>query len=198
MQRILEFYANHKLDITEGAIDLLTRNILSKMNKMPIPDEVLEALHNSLVSSHPNDDLSTIFNIKKWGIYSFKDITPLISEATRNRIVSFGPLGMRLVISQGCIILPSILYEEEGWYSPQNKDVVQIIRSYYRDVIKTFSGDHALYVHQSIADNHLGTDISLHDFEQYLMTRYGAVNTKLFAFSKGKYPKYYIDTFEDI
>ena len=198
MQRTLDFYANHKLDITETTINLLTRNVLSKMNELPIPDEVLVTMYKSLFSSCPNRDLSNIFKIKKWCNLSFSDNDPLISEAIKKDIVLIGPLAMRLVINPVRIILPSILYQEADWYSPQNKDIVQIIRLYYREIIKMFSGDHALYVKESIVDNHFETHFSLHDFEQYLMTRYGAIKTTLLVFNKGKYPKYYIDTFDDI
>jgi len=195
MLRILAFYANHKLDCTESTINLLTRDVLSKMNQLPIPDEALATAHTSLVSSSPNSDLSRILEIKRWCLLRFPGSNPEVCE---DRIVSIGPLAMRLVITPDHIMLPSILYYEADWYSPKNKDVVQSIRSYYREMIKMFSGDHALYVKENIADNHFEAHFSLHDFEQYLMTRYGAINTKLFAFGDGKYPKYYIDTFDDI
>jgi hypothetical protein len=53
---------------------------------------------------------------------------------------------LRLVITPRYIILPKVVYKRIDWYSPLNKEIVHILRSYYFSIIKHFGGDHALYV----------------------------------------------------
>ena len=109
---------------------------------------------------------------------------------------------MHIVFTLHHIILPPIIYERIDWYSSMNKEKVQAIRSHFFSIINHFGGDHALYVDERIIgkfdfplDNSEGS--ALKTFEQSLIARYG-ISNKSIDYAHGKYPKYYIDTFEDI
>jgi hypothetical protein len=108
-----------------------------------------------------------------------------------------------MVFTPHHIILPSIIYRRIDWYSPANKEQVKIIRSYYKTVIRHFGGDHALYVDERIRKKYgfpspANGKPALNTFEQTLITKYGISKKSLFDYTHGKYPKYYIDTFNDI
>jgi hypothetical protein len=110
---------------------------------------------------------------------------------------------MRIVFRPEYIILPSTATERVDWYSPYNRERVQIWRSYYYSIINHFGGDHSLYVDERVMrkyynDFHEPAHTALTAFEQTLTTKYGPQKKSLFDYNHGKFPKYYMDTFADI
>jgi hypothetical protein len=63
-------------------------------------------------------------------------------------------------------------------------------------LINQFGGDHALYVDDKKDYKFYSTDLV--SFEQALISRYGQSKKGLFDYAHGKFPKYYIDNFNDI
>jgi len=198
----LEFYGNHNLDFENNDINHLEYYTISELRKIPVPEEILAITKEWLLNFFIDGDISKFTSIDNWYPISFKKI-PGVRDFPKEHVVSIGPMGLRLVITPNYIILPTIYTNPVDWYSPHNREKVHIIRSYYFAVIKLFEGDHALYVDDKksskFLDNKKVVDgSSLTAFEQVLFTRYGTVDTSLYSFPLGKYPKYYIDTFTDL
>jgi hypothetical protein len=196
----LNFYANHTLDFVNTDIDQLKYQTIFELRKIPIPDEVLQIAHISLLSQFPDGDLSKFESIENWCPLEYPYI-PSIQKVVKIHIVAIGQMGMRIVFTPQHIILPSIIYERIAWYSPSNKEKVQAIRSYYCTIINHFGGDHALYVDTRIHNKYpfppsSSGSLTLSAFEQALIERYGTTKKTLFDYPHGKYPKYYIDKFE--
>ena len=201
MLPVLEFYANHTLDFENTDINTLEYHAITELRKIPIPDDILIILLDSLRSQFPGGDLSVFAGIENWSPMSMPEIKGKIIQKTN--IAAIGAMGMRLVIRPQYIILPPLIYERIDWYSPQNKEKVKTIRSYYHAIISLFGGDHAIYVDEKIGNKYFpSTDnfdkSALSTFEQTLITRYGITKKSLFDYAHGKYPKYYIDHFTDI
>ena len=126
-----------------------------------------------------------------------------IIDIPKINVPLIGPMAMHMVFTPDKIILPSYIHERVDWYSPFNKEKVQAHRSYYYTIINQFNGDHALYVDERKTSKYYNENLvppnaALSIFEQALIERYGANKKTLFDFAHGKYPKYYIDTFNDI
>jgi hypothetical protein len=199
----LNFFGNHALDFVKYDTDDLEYFTISELRTLSIPGDILQIVHNSLISQFQGGDLSMFLNIKDWSPVSFPGTRPELQKKLREHILTIGPMGMRLVFTPHHIILPSVIYERVDWYSPTNKEKVQSIRSYYYAIINHFGGDHALYVDERITDkfdfpqdNLEGS--AMEAFEQSLIGHYGKIKKSMFDYAHGKYPKYYIDTFNDI
>jgi hypothetical protein len=99
--------------------------------------------------------------------------------------------------------LPSSFNYPEAWYSLQNKEKVNQWRSFYRQILTLFGGDHVLYVNERTIDNLYDTTLlpsstCLSNFENSLISKYGKTVKSIFGFPKSKLPKYYIDYFVDL
>jgi hypothetical protein len=201
MLPIINFYGNHNLDFLNKDIDSLEYYTISELRKIDIPDDILLMEYDSLREQFPGEDLSRLMNIGNWCPVSFHEIQG-VRDFPKIHIVSIGPMGMRMVFTPQHIVLPSIIYERVAWYSPLNKDIVQIIRSYYYEVIKHFGGDKAFYVDERICEKYYsssgGDNSALISFEQKLIERYGTSKKTLLDYAHSKYPKYYIDFFTDL
>jgi hypothetical protein len=198
----LYFFGNHNLDFEKNDIYELEYYAISELRKIPIPDEILYFVYISIIKQFQGMDLSKLTEIENWCPISFRK-EPGERDFPKEHVVSIGPMGLHLVITPHHIMLPAVVYERVDWYSPRNKDIVQIIRYYYHSIISHFSGDHALYVDERKTEKYYDYDIlvngsALIAFEQALITRYGIVRKPIFSYSYGKFPKYYIDTFADL
>jgi hypothetical protein len=198
----LNFFGNHTLDFENNNIDELKYYVITELRNIPIPDEVFLAAYDSIMKQFQGGDISNITDIENWVPIGLPDI-PGISDEMKKRIVAVGPMCLHLIITPHHIKLPAVVYERIDWYSPQNKEIVKTLRSYYYSIISRFGGDHALYVDERITKKYY-EDMPLEDrsaliaFEQALIARYGIIKKPIFSYSHGKYPKYYIDTFEDL
>jgi len=202
MLPVLEFYANHTLDFENTDIHKLEYDAISELRTIEIPADILNMVLDSIRLQFPGGDLSIFTAIENWCPLSPPNIKSL-PEIAKEHIVSLGPMGLRFVIRPDYIILPAIIYEPVDWYSPLNKEKVQIIRSYYHTVISLFGGDHALYVDTDILNKYFPSkkksdNAALISFEQSLVKRYGTPEKNLYEYPHGEYPKYYIDHFTDI
>jgi hypothetical protein len=198
----LNFYANHALDFETTDFAELQYYAVSELRKIDIPEDILLMAYNSVQSQFPGNDISTITKIADWSPISFPG-SPDERKYLEKRIVSIGPMGMRVVITPEHLILPSTIFEPVEWYSPNNKEQVQAWRSFFYLIITHFGGDHALYVDERLINNHYNTrhtpaNTALTAFEQILISKYGSSNKTLFDYPHGNYPKYYIDNFTDI
>ena len=149
----LNFYGNHTLDFENSEINDLEKYTILELRKLPIPEAVLQIVYNSLEKQFQGAALSKLSDIEDWCPVSFPG-NPVDDIIPKDRILTFGPMGMRIVITSYHIILPSILFEYVDWYSPLNKDKIQAIRSYYYTIINHFGGDHAIYVDEDITNKH--------------------------------------------
>ena len=202
MLPVLEFYANHTLDFETTDINKLEYQVITELRKIPIPDDIHVILLDTLRLQFPSGDLSVIASIENWSLFSPPEMI-VNKKISKTHITAIGSTGIRLVIKPQYILLPSLIYERVDWYSPQNKEKVQSLRSYYKTLISLFGGDHAVYVDEKIFNKYFpSTSIydksALTTFEQSLITRYGTSTKTLYDYSHGKYPKYYIDHFTDI
>ena len=199
----LNFYGNHTLDFENSEINDLEKYAILELRKLPIPEAVLQIVYNSLEKQFQGAALSKLSDIEDWCPVSFPGNPDFYDKYPKKNILTFGPMGMRIVITPQHIILPSIIYERIDWYSPQNKEKVEAIRQYYNTVINHFGGDHALYVDEGITkkydySEHKPKESTLGEFEQWLIARYGTNKKTLLDYAHGEYPKYYIDHFPDL
>ena len=109
---------------------------------------------------------------------------------------------LHLVFTPHVIFLPPVLYEHIDWYSPENREFVNIIRSYYFSVVKLFGGDHVLYADERLWEKYYpdsGTmnGSALTEFEMTLQVYNGKCKKPFYAYKSGKYPRYYVDRFEE-
>jgi hypothetical protein len=198
----LTFYGNHSIDFENDNPDALKYYVISELRKIPIPDEIFLEAHNSLIKQFGSDqDLSTFWEFDTWYPVSFP-ILPQLDDVIKKNIALFGPMGLNTVFTPHHIMLPAVVYEPLAWYCPQNRELVQTIRSYYHAIINHFGGDHALYVNERIADkyysnNQLVNGSALTAFEQTLVSRYGPVKKPMYSFTPQKLPKYYLDPVTD-
>jgi hypothetical protein len=195
MLPILNFFGNHTLDFEKHDYEQLKYYAISELRKLPVPEEILRMQYSSLMERFPANALSAFIDITEWSPVSFPRLSGDPSYLKKN-IVSFGPMGMRIVFTPEYIILPSSIYQRIEWYSPNNKDKVQIWRSFYSSIVTHFGGDHALYVDERVVNKHYNTRQPLTAFEQTLKTTYGAPRKTLFEYRHGEYPKYYVDEFK--
>jgi len=199
----LNFFGNHALDFENSNMDDLKYRTISKLRKIPTPATIQQIVYTSLRSQFPGDNLSKFTDMENWSPVSFPGISSSLQKNIDEHIVAFGPLAMRIVFTAHHIILPSIIYQRIDWYSPTNREKIQAIRFYYHQIINHFGGDHALYVDEHITDKYnfplqISNGSALNVFEQSLIEHYGKTEKTLFDYTHGKYPKYYIDTFNDI
>ncbi|MDR0444080.1 MAG: hypothetical protein LBH44_11820 [Treponema sp.] len=197
MLPILEFYGNHALDFANNDIGSLEHYAISELRKFALPEEIRQIVHDKLSVQFPGGELSKFESMENWSPVSFPT-TPGVRDFPKKNIVSLGPLGIRIVFTSEYIILPSLINERVDWYSPNYKDKVQIIRSYYYTIINHFGGDHALYIEDRISNKYYSCKNTLNSFEQELVARYGTSKKSLFDYPHGKFPKYYIDHFTDM
>lgn len=177
MLPVLEFYANHTLDFKKNDIDKLEYHAITELRKIDIPKDILLMVLDSLRLQFGAADLSVFTGIANWSPLSPPVIKGL-PKIPKINIVSIGPMGLRFVIRPQHIILPAIIYERADWYSPQNKEKVQKIRSYYHSIISLFGGDHAVYADEKVIKKYFPStkndDTSaLPSFEQALIKQYG-------------------------
>ena len=197
----LAFYANHSLDFKNSVFDKLENNVITRLSKINIPDDILLDKLESLRKQFPDEDLSKFYEIKDWCTFSFPDdIRGHDIDIPRKNVALIGQMGLHIVFTPNHILLPSGIEESADWYSPNNKEIVQVWRTYYFEIIKQFGGDHALYVGEQEAFFYYDftEDLTLQGFEKALEARYGPSNKSIFDYSHGEFPEYYIDTFEDI
>jgi hypothetical protein len=202
MLPVLNFYGNHTLDFETSDHARLEYYAISELRKLPIPDEILLTERESVLSQFSGIDISAVTKIADWCPISFPGFNDEHKILKKN-VVSIGPMGMRIVFTPEHIILPSSICERVEWYSPNNKEKVQVWRSFYHLIITHFGGDHALYVDDRIINkyydiHHKPSNTALAAFEQTLISQYGPSKKSLFDYVHGKYPKYYIDNFSDI
>ena len=195
---ILNFYANHTLDFVKYSFDELQNKVISQLNSIAIPDDIIIMGLDTLKLQFPREDLTKFYSIKNWCPFSFSDT---ISEQAipNSNIALIGQMGMSIVFTPKHILLPTVIDESADWYSPNNKDKVQVWRRFYYAIIKEFGGDHALYVDgQELCQyyDHIDNP-SLQRFEKALEENYGSSNKSMFDYSHGEFPEYYIDTFTD-
>jgi hypothetical protein len=198
MLPILNFFGNHTLDFANTNYDDLKYYTISELRKLDTPGDLLLIEYDALNVQLKGKDKSIITSIDNWAPLAFPDIPDIPGFSMKNHIVAIGPMAMRIVFTTKHILLPSFICERVDWYSPVNKEKVKAIRPYYHALINLFGGDHALYVDENIIDKYYPSNSSLASFEQTLVARYGKSRKTLFDYSKGKYPKYYIDTFTDV
>ena len=202
MLPVINFYGNHTLDFSNNDIKELEYYAISELRKITIPDEILLAEYDSLIKQFPGDDLSVFWKIVNWCPISSPKI-PGARPFTKINVVAVGPMGLYFAITPDYIKLPSVIHERIDWYSPLNRQLVEILRSYFYKIVKLFGGDHAVYVDEHIISKYYDSEkricnSALSAFEQTLATRYGVNKKTMFSYSHGKYPKYYIDTFTDL
>jgi hypothetical protein len=191
----LNFYGNHDIDFADNDFETLVYMTIPKLREIPIPDEmyIIEAEKTRLLLQ--GRPVSDIFYPDTWN--------PINQQLPDKRVVTFGPMAMRIIFTPHYIQLPDVLYEPEEWYSTENKKDIDAIRKYYKAVIECFGGFYALY----ITDRTLGKfyraglpffGASQLTLEQQLINHFGASKKTLFDYKTGKNPKYYIDRFGDI
>ena len=171
-----------------------------KINEIPIPDEIYLFHYDALYNQFKTRDLGTFYKIDKW----CQMIVPDLPEGADKypSISLLGPMGMFLFFHPEYIELPPVICDRVDFYSPYNAELVHITRTYYHAIITLFGGDHALYVEDRKFQRNYKTlpnpFDTLPSVEQYFIKRYGLNKKPLTKYSHGKYPKYYIDDFEDL
>jgi len=200
----LNFYGNHSIGFDNKEIETVRYDIITSLRKIPVPDEIILLLYDSLSERFNEKDLSFFFDLNDWRlVMPFPDKESRLGAATRNHIAVIGVLGMPVWFNPHYIILPPLMTNRENWYSPRNAKLVKVIRSYYCSIVHQFGGDHALYIDERMFNKYYDRvrktgGSRLKAFEEILTERYG-INKKLIdAYKHGKYPKYYIDYFTDV
>jgi hypothetical protein len=165
----LQFYGNHSLDYENNDIDSIKYYAIIELRKISIPDKIYLAAHDSLIKQFGSDqDLSKFWAFDTWYPVSFP-FMPHIANAIKNNILIFGPMGLNILFTPHHIILPTVVDEPLAWYCPQNKELIQIVRSYYHTIIHHFGGDHALYVYERIADKYYNHENLVDQGERILL-----------------------------
>jgi hypothetical protein len=196
------FFSNHNINFEDNVIEVIENYVIKELNKIPIPDALYSILEDNLISKYLGDKLAKLLSIDKWFSFPFHQI-PDIQGFLKDKIVVIGPMCMHMVITPHHIKLPELIYNKVLWYSPENKEKIQAIRSYYYSIIEHFSGSFALYATEQlwqkyfITNDFLGAS-TLYSFKEVLKSRYGTNKKSIYNFPHGKYPNYYIDTFNDI
>jgi len=194
----LEFYGNHTIDFANNGFETLVNLTIPKLREIPIPDEIYIILNEAFRLMFPGQPFSEMFLLDSWVLFD-----PINMPYFDKRVVTFGPMGMRVIFTPHYIRLPSILYESEQWYSADYKKEVNDIRLFYKTVIAHFGGSYGLYMTERISDKFYQKAIPFFGnsevtLEQQLISHYGKSKKTLFDYQNGKYPKYYIDRFENI
>ena len=199
----LNFYSNHNIDFKRHSLLDIRFHGISALRKIPFPDSLVTVT----VESYPNV-FSTHTSVEstlgqEWGPVDVPGVTPHNVRNLNPRIIAFGPMVMRIILVPNHIILPSILYDREGFYSPQNKMKVHEIRKYYYRIISLYGGDRAIYVDDRVVNkfNFPADDFKssvFKNFENELVERYGENRKHIYSYAQGKFPRYYIDTFDDL
>jgi len=194
----LEFYGNHTIDFAGNDYETLVYMTIPKLQEIPIPDELYIIQNERDRLMYPGRIFSEKYYSDTWQLFNPYDL-PIKDK----RVVTFGLMAMRVIFTPHYIRLPSILYEPEQWYSAENKTNVNAVRNYYKTVIDHFGGSYALYITERTSDKFYQKEMpffgnSEDALEQQLISHYGKSKKTLFDYQNGKYPKYYIDNFEDI
>jgi len=194
----IEFYGNHAIDFASNDYETLVNMTIPKLQEIPIPDELYIIENERARLTFPGHAFGEKFYIDTWELFN-----PIELPLFDNRVVTFGPMAMRVIFTPHYIRLPEVLYEPEEWYSTENKKDVNAIRNYYKTVIDHFGGSYGLYMTERTSDKFYQTEIpffgtSEDTLEQQLISHFGASKKTLFDYSNGKYPKYYIDKFGDM
>ena len=194
----VEFYGNHAIDFASNDYETLVNMTIPKLQEIPIPDEIYIIGNEWYRSKFPGKPISKTFYTDTWQLFK-----PLDYVLFDKRVVTFGPLAMRVIFTPYYIRLPSVLYEPDEWYSAKYKKDVNAIRNYYKAVIACFGGSYGLYMTERTSDKFNDDEtpffgISENTLEQRLVNHFGASKKTLFDYQNGKYPKYYIDRFGDI
>jgi len=195
------FFGNHNINFEDNDIEAVENYVIKELNKIPIPDVLYSILEDNLISKYLGDKLTKLLSIDKWFPIPFHQI-PSIQGFLKDRIVAIGPMCMHMVITPHHIKLPEIIYNKIIWYSPGNREKIQAIRSYYYSIIEHFGGSFALYATEHlwqkyfIANDFLGAS-TLFSFKEVLKSKYNTNKKSIYNFPHGKYPHYYIDTFND-
>jgi len=194
----LEFYGNHNIDFANNDFKTLVNLTIPKLREIPIPDEIYIILNEAFRLMFPGQPFGEMFLLDTWVLFD-----PINMPYFDKRVVTFGPMGMRIIFTPHYIRLPSILYEPVEWYSANYKKDVNAIRNYYKTVIDHFGGSYALYITERTSNKFYQKEMpffgnSEDALEQQLISHYGRSKKTLFDFKNGKYPKFYIDRFADI
>jgi addiction module HigA family antidote len=196
------FFGDHKIDFTNNDIESVEYNTIIELQKIPIPAVVLDILEDSLISNFLGNSLSKLVSINKWCPISFPQIFG-IRDFHKDCVNAVGPMCMHIIITSHHIQLPAIIYAKNDFYSPDNLENIQSIRSYYHSIIIHFGGTHALYTFERLWQKYYPVDnykngSALLGFEENLIAKYGITKKSLFKYSSDKFPRYYIDTFQDL
>jgi hypothetical protein len=194
----LEFYGNHAIDFANNDYETLVNMTIPKLQEIPIPDEIYIIENEEFRLRFPGQPFGDMFLTDTWNHFN-----PINMPYFDKRVVTFGPMGMRIIFTPHYIRLPSVLYEPLEWYSAENKKEVNALRNYYKTVIDQFGGSYALYMTERTSDKFYQKEIpffgiSEDTLEQQLISHFGKSKKTLFDYQNGKYPKYYIDRFGDI
>jgi len=191
----LDFYGNHSIDFANNDFETLVKLTIPKLREIPVPDEMYIIENEKIRLMFPGQPLGKMFLLDTW--------YPINQELFDKRVVSFGPMALRIIFTPHYIRLPAVINEPAEWYSAENKTVVNAIRNYYKAVIDCFGGSYALYMLERTSDKFYQREMpffgtSADTLEQQLIRHYGASKKTLFDYKDGKYPKYYIDRFGEI
>ena len=194
----VEFYGNHNIDFANNDFETLVNMTIPKLQEITIPDELYIIENEKARLRFPGRAFGAMFYIDTWLLFRHSDL-PLLDI----RVVPFGPMAMRVIFTPHYIRLPEVLYEPDEWYSAENKKDINAIRNYYKAVIAHFGGSYALYITERTSDKFYQKEMpffgnSEDALEQQLISHYGKSKKTLFDYQNGKYPKYYIDRFENI
>jgi hypothetical protein len=143
-----------------------------------------------LKTVHKNDRWQfTDFSID--GMYGIKD--------KRKVIVAIGPYGLMLRISNTYVEFLSPLYNRPNWYSPKNAKTVTEWRKYFKQITTLFGGQGTLYITQAYFDKYHNffrdTSTTYPQKIETLIQTHGPIKKPFADCSKGKYPRYFFDTF---
>ena len=196
------FFSDHKIDFENNDIDAVEYYAITELRKIPVPDKVLDILEDKLISNYLGKPLTRLLSIEKWSPLSFPHI-PGVRDFPKDCVNTVSPMCMHIIITPHHIKLPEIIYDKAEWFSPDNFEKIQSIRSYYHAIITHFGGTHALYTFERLWQKYYDEEklingSALLAFEDSLKTKYGINKKPLHKYTCDKFPRYYIDTFDDL
>jgi len=196
------FFSDHKIDFENKNIDAVEHYAITELRKIPVPDKVLDILEDKLISNYLGKPLTRLLSIEKWSPFSFPQIQG-VRDFPKDCVNTVGPMCMHIIITPHHIKLPEIIYDRAEWFSPDNIEKIQSIRTYYHSIINHFGGTHALYTFERSWQKYYNNEnlingSALLGFEEALKLKYGVIKKPLHKYTCDKFPRYYIDTFDDL